>query len=666
MRNPLALWQICLALFLFGGWSHANDRQYGLFLIDQSESMNQPEYSPRYLRALEAITKEIESFTQEAASFDRVPFYKIVSFNSELGYAERTAWTSDRDYALDALAYLYDEKGFETSAIDSALCEAGKDLELQTSLRNLARVYLFTDSTSTLNPACDLLAVADPKELNTLQDRDLPFLELAKTTQWRVFHYQGLPAEQRVPGSETSSDLTPDIEQVVHAKLDEQPNGESDLERLAELSGGITMKINDSRDYSDTLPCALFDQDCQRSKSGSQTVWAYYNVGKNTFQIKRISSPIAYGWSGGAINIGAQSSEPVSAVRYQDRTYIFYRGNTHTNLHYAWSNDNGSTWNGGGYVQTGGPNVTTLTSPQSPTALVINGKIRLYYLQNGFSYGPIKYIDSTGVSSNGSLYWSSTTHYTGLETLSTNGTVAAVVDPINNEEVLVFGSRTTSAVSMYGRSISNPGLWSLKKSFGSITSTKLEVIHTGSELCIAFMGTNYGLYFMKESANWVPHRIGTLTTYHKPGFAYMAGKTVIVYQTSGSNIFYITSTNGGLTWSSATQAVDQTNRGIDLIAYSYDLPLSCGITGPYFGDIGNLQTFTANASYGTPPYSYQWVVNGFTVSTSSQLQYYFLSSGSNTINLTVTDANNDICTKSRVFTAFDPNGGGCGRFVICP
>lgn len=394
-------------------------------------------------------------------------------------------------------------------------------------------------------------------------------------------------------------------------------------------------------------------------------MWQYYSLGKNTHNVKRLSSPIASGWYGGQLNINAQSSRPLSIVRYMGRTYMFSRGNSYENLHYAWSNDNGSTWIAGGYVQTGGPTVTTLTSPQAPEALVVNGKIRLYYLQGGYSYGPIKYIDTTGVSSSGSLYWSSSTHYTGLETLSTNGTVAAVVDPITDEEILVFGSRTTSAVSMYGRSLSNPGLWNLKKSFGSITSSSLEIFHSGSELCIAFMGTNNGLYFMKESANWVPHSIGTLTTNHKPGFAYLDGKMVIVYQTSSSNIYYISSTNGGISWSTPALGVDQTNLGIDLIAYSYDLPFSCSISGPYFGEIGVVQTFTGSATNGTSPYSFQWSVDGIPITTGSQFNRTFLVPGSYLITLTATDANNNTTSTSRIFNAMEPSGG-CGRFIACP
>lgn len=666
MRISLILCQICIAIAFFGGWSFANDDQYGLFLIDQSESMNQPEYAPRYVRALEAIASEIESFTEEAASFGRVPFFKIVSFNSEMGYAERTGWTTDQDYALDALAYLYDEKGFNTSTIGNALCEASKDIALQTSFRNLATVYLFTDSQSNLNLNCELQTVENPKETQAFTERDLPFLDMAKTAQWRIYHYEGLPAEQRVPRMQPSSGPSVNHGGRFEPQANNEARQESDLERLAALSGGITMTINDSRDFSESsLPCALFDQNCQRNKTGTQTLWQYFSLGKYTKKVKKINSSTASYWHGNELNIGAQSSQPVSVVRYQDRTYMFSRGNTYENLHYAWSNDNGSTWIAGGYVQTGGPSVTTLTSPQSPAAIVVNGKIRLFYLQSGFNYGPIKYIDTIGVGTNGSLSWNSNTYYTGLETNSTNGTVAAVVDPTTNEEILVFGSRTTSAVSMYGRSISSPGLWSLKKTFGSITSTQLEVIHDGSGLCIAFRGTNNGLYFMKESANWVPHRIGTLVTYHKPGFAYLNGKLVIVYLTSNTNIFYVSSTNGGINWTSEAQAQEQTTLGIDLIAYDYDLPLSCSISGPYFGDTGIFHTFTANASNGTAPYSYQWIVNGFVVSTTSQLDYLFLQPGTTAITLTITDANNDTCTSLRVFSATDPDGG-CGPFILCP
>jgi len=55
-------------------------------------------------------------------------------------------------------------------------------------------------------------------------------------------------------------------------------------------------------------------------------------------------------------------------------------------------------------------------------------------------------------------------------------------------------------------------------------------------------------------------------------------------------------------------------------------------------DVGQSQTFVSSVSSGTPPYSYQWYLNGVAQGTSSTWTFTPSSSGSNSVYLNVTDS----------------------------
>ncbi len=101
---------------------------------------------------------------------------------------------------------------------------------------------------------------------------------------------------------------------------------------------------------------------------------------------------------------------------------------------------------------------------------------------------------------------------------------------------------------------------------------------------------------------------------------------------------------------------------------------TCSISGTSYEYFTNLacrsRTWTAVASGGATPYSYQWTVNGTAVGTgTSYTRSVCPASGSFTLSLTVTGANGLACTSSRtVLVEYEPFfgecGGGTGR--ICP
>lgn len=97
-------------------------------------------------------------------------------------------------------------------------------------------------------------------------------------------------------------------------------------------------------------------------------------------------------------------------------------------------------------------------------------------------------------------------------------------------------------------------------------------------------------------------------------------------------------------------------------------PVSCSITGTnyeYFA-LNNCRTrtWTANASGGATPYSYQWRVNGTVVGTgSSYSRSVCASSGDFTVSLTVTGANGQSCASSvYVVVVYEPEPM-CGQYV---
>lgn len=663
MRRTKTLFNLFFTLCLFQGLVLANDAMHGLFLVDQSQEMNQPAYAPRFDRALETLVREVQEFTEEAQTLGKTPYLKIVTFNDAMGYGERTPWTGDLDHVWDVLASLYDEQGFGDLALNQALCEAGRDLSLVAESGDLLRSYLFTNTSSKVNPVCETTTFEDMEKLEAKENHVLA--TLAQSAQWRVFHFKGLPKEQRGATTSIEEDLVK--RKIAEDMLAFPESNDASLERLASLSDGVIYHMNDSRDFSETkLPCNLFDGNCEKGKSGTSEFWQYFSIGQYTNNLKAYGSTNATSWSGGDLNIAAKSDHKISAVRYQNRTYVFYRGETVQNIHYAWTDNNGGTWHGGGYVQTGAPTPVTITSPDGPDAIVANGKIRLFYKQGGFVHGPIYYLDSVSVNSNGSLNWSPTNHYTQQDSYSYESEITAFVDPTTNEENLIFFSRATQKLEMYGRSLTTPSQWQLKKTFNTGQTTDLEAVHTGSDLYIAYKAVypNSGLYFMKKSNNYLPHHIHNSQIYTKPGLAHLNGKTVLMFRAGNGSIKYTSSLNGGVTWSPLAQAPEHTYRGIELISFTYTQPLTASITGPFFGDSGSPQTFTGSASSGTGPYTYQWTVDGVSAGNGSQLNWTFFEAGIYVINLTVVDANGNSASVARIYTAHEANDD-C-LLIICP
>ena len=77
--------------------------------------------------------------------------------------------------------------------------------------------------------------------------------------------------------------------------------------------------------------------------------------------------------------------------------------------------------------------------------------------------------------------------------------------------------------------------------------------------------------------------------------------------------------------------------------------------------LGQSQTFTSSATAGTPPYSYQWYLNGVAVSGATSSSWTFTPSyaGSYTVKVVVTDAVSGVATSNTASVTVTGGGSGC-------
>ena len=133
-----------------------------------------------------------------------------------------------------------------------------------------------------------------------------------------------------------------------------------------------------------------------------------------------------------------------------------------------------------------------------------------------------------------------------------------------------------------------------------------------------------------------------------PGYNYTwyNGSTIIGY---GPSLSYSFSSAGYYT----IKVVLRDARGLETFALASETVLalpSASITGKNPTDVGQNVSFSSVVSGGSSPYSYSWSIGGVQVGTGSSLTYSFSSSGTYTVDLTVTDSFGKISSTSFTIT----------------
>ena len=251
----------------------AEDR-YGLFLIDQSESMNQPFERPPFRKAVEIAIRDINAFFKSTTDRGDTPYLKVVTFNEHQGYYDRSGWTPEHREIKEMLLALYSEPAEGKSVLRESMYRVGDELSGLASTEGQRKIFLYTHGGNR------------EFEKDPLRARDggsAPFSKLVDAAVWKVNLFgvvqDGAPALEDDP----SLDLPKSY------KKSAGPSSTPFLEDLAIQSSGLFVKHGNAPDPVD-IPTSTSAVNTVAMKNGGQCVFQYFSAGKYSKTIYRSTS----------------------------------------------------------------------------------------------------------------------------------------------------------------------------------------------------------------------------------------------------------------------------------------------------------------------------------------------------------------------------------------
>ena len=241
----------------------------------------------------------------------------------------------------------------------------------------------------------------------------------------------------------------------------------------------------------------------------------------------------------------AESTRGPAAVLFNDKIFVFHRGNSYSEIYYSYTPD-GQTWFGNSQLANGAQ------TDEAPGAAVFQN--RIYVAHKGKSDGAI-WISS---SADGQSWTANTKIVQALEgTLDAPSLIA-----YNNELILFFQHGITQNIHLWATS--NGTAWQYRGFLTAESYYGVGLTEFANKLWLGYSNLSGDLYVMSwDSVNlWSsPIRVLTAGASERPSLATDGSKMVVMYKGETNNNNFYAYTFNGTTWYGNSHAIGKTKKG---------------------------------------------------------------------------------------------------------